>query len=172
MGSRFWVADHFETSSLNDPKMALKTIRSKVLHTINPKSQISISFLLYGQLFLSYGSFWEVHWMTHRGQRYPHICATGTPPPPPKCISLRFALQTFRVTENFEKSAPNDTKMTLNTKRSKVTHIQVPDFTVLLYGQPFLSCRPFWVHSMTPKWPWTLQGQTYCYGMMVIMVCQ
>ncbi len=40
-----------------------------------------------------------------------------------KCYLFRSKASRFRVTCHFGTSAPNDSKMTLNTKRSKVFHI-------------------------------------------------
>ena len=79
----------------------------------------------------------------------------------------------FRVTGHFEisTSAPNDPKMTLNTKRSKIRHIHVhvtttPDSQMslcfALWPASFeLIVRPFWdkCAQKPPKWPWTLKGQ-------------
>ncbi len=65
--------------------------------------------------------------------------------------------RSFRVTGHFEISALNDPKMTLNTKRSEVPHIHVTTtwsqkfHSILLYGQPFPSYRPFWDKCI--EWP-------------------
>ncbi len=94
--------------------------RSKVprIHdTSTPESQIS-------HLWVT-DHFIQEHWMTLKGQSYP-IYILLPPPSPMPCLS---------VTGHFETSAPNDPKMNLNTKRSKVPHIHgtnypwVPDFT-------------------------------------------
>ncbi len=62
--------------------------------------------------------------------------------------------------------------MTLNTKRSKVHHIQLFISTLELKISVCFTLR--WsvfelqailrqVHWMTPKWPWTIKGQRYPY---------
>ncbi len=60
----------------------------------------------------------------------------------PKFQSVCSLVSRFQVTGHFETSAPNNLKMTLNTKRPKVivTTTRVPTFQPnLFYGQPFLS---------------------------------
>ena len=80
MASHFSVTHHFEIGGPNDPKMTLKTKRSKVLHihvTITPKSQISLRVALWPAVFTLQAIFKQVHqitpkWpLTLKGQRYP-----------------------------------------------------------------------------------------------------
>ncbi len=75
----------------------------------------------------------------------------------------------FQVTGHFDTSAPNDPKMTLNTKRSKEPLIHVPSTPEPKISIHFaLQSAVFQVQAilrnaqqMTSKWPWTLQGQRY-----------
>ncbi len=69
-------------------------------------------------------------------------------------------------------SALNDPKMTLNPTRSKVLHIYVTSVPDSHISVPFSSTANGFrviqtilrnVYWMTPKWPWTLQGQMHTY---------
>ncbi len=68
----------------------------------------------------------------------------------PNFTPFGFTASRFRVTGQFETSALNDPKTTLNTKTSKVPHIHLtttptPKFhSISLHGQPILSYRPHW----------------------------
>ncbi len=86
----------------------------------------------------------------------------------PNFTPFRSTSNRFRDTGHFEKSAPNDLKMTRNTTRSKVPHkvkgtpyvwlvsIRLKFQSFSHYGQPFLSYRPFWEKctQMTLKCIW------------------
>ncbi len=50
---------------------------------------------------------------------------------------VMYCKQNNPVTGKFEKSAPNDPKMTLNTKRSKIPHRMSPKLTWALKGQRY-----------------------------------
>ncbi len=178
--SCFRVTGHLETSAPNDPKKNLNTKRWTVPHihvATTPEWQISLRFALRLAFIELWASLKQVHWITPKWpwtlkcQRY-HIYMLKV------SISLYDVFRRFRVTGHFETSAPNDSKITLNTERSKVTHIhakstRVPNFT------PFcstISCFRLTAHFETtapndPKWHWTLKGQTHphaCYNYLRI----
>ena len=99
--SCFWVAGHFKTSALNEPKMTLNTKRSKVPHihvTTTPESRISIRFAL--RTFSSHMPLLrQVDRVTPKWSSTlkgcaplgPHIYVTSTYE---STISLRFILRT------------------------------------------------------------------------------
>ncbi len=122
--------------------MALNTLYTHTLytHVTSTQTRKFQSFSLYGHPSSSYIPFWDkcTQWppkwrWTLIGQRYPIYMLQL--PPSPKIRSVLLYGQPFWVTGHFETSAPNDIKMTLNTKRSKMPHIiynnysRVPDFT-------------------------------------------
>ncbi len=107
---------------------------------------------------------------TLTGQRYPiYTYNTHTHTQSPKIHSVSLYRQPFSSAGHVETSAPNDPKMTFNTKGSKVPpyicyqYIRVPTFT------PFRSTASRFLvtgHSEKstpndPKWPWTLRGKRY-----------
>ena len=55
-----------------------------------------------------------------QGQRYPYLCCWY---PSPNFQSSSLYGQQLKITEHFQPRALNDSKMTLNTKRSGVSHI-------------------------------------------------
>ncbi len=86
--------------------------------------------------------------MTHSNVVKPHL----PPPPPPiyhrvpdmvyyyhgvPSFTVFCSMHScFRVTGNTETSVSNDPKMTLNTKRSKVSHLHINCEKTCFYGQP------------------------------------
>ncbi len=78
-----------------------------------------------------------------------HVCVTGVHE---SSISLHFTLRPaiFELQANFETSALNELKMTLNTEGKRYTiyvllvspSLKFQSF--MLYGQPFSSCKIFW----------------------------
>ncbi len=76
----------------------------------------------------------------------------------------------FWVTGHFETITLDDSKITLNPTRSNVPHICVPSIhesQILLrfvLRPAFFEIQAILRHmqQMTPKWPWTLQGQWCC----------
>ncbi len=113
-----------------------------------PNLKISPRFSLRPDIFKLQAILRQVHWMfpkwpwTLEVQTYPHILMLTTPE---FQISLgfEFALQLAVLSYNpYETSAPNDPKMTLNTKRSKV-----PDKHFTTFESHFfpLQNSHFWV---------------------------
>ncbi len=175
--SRFRLTGHFETSALNDPKETLNTKRPKVLYTgciSTLASQFSLCFALPLAIFELQAILRQVRRITPKwpwtllGQRYPIYM--WQLPPSPKFQSVSLYRQPFaRYTCQFETSAPNHPKVTINTKWKQIPHIHVT--TVLESQIPFrfalrlaifeLQAILKQVHQMTPKWPWTLNDQKY-----------
>ncbi len=87
-------------------------------------------------------------------------------PQTPNFTPFRSVVSCFLATGHIEASAPNDPKITLNSKMWKVPHIDITTIpeshfhSVSLYGQPFSTYRPF-RQGMTFKWHWTLKAQRY-----------
>ncbi len=86
----------------------------------------------------------------------------------PNFSPFRSSTSRFWLIEHFETSSPNYSKMTFNTTRSKVPHTcitSVPDSQISVrfaLQSAFVDLDILrQVHPMTPKWPWTLQGQRY-----------
>ena len=140
MASRFQVTDHDES------KIILTTIMSKVfhIHMTTTDSQISLHFTLRPAIFELHPISRWVHRMTPKWQRT--LKAKGTPymlqlPSTPKFNPFSSRAIRFRVKGHCETSALNDPKMTLNTKRSKISHIccvsipesQISPHVILLY---------------------------------------
>ncbi len=131
----FRVACHIEATAQNDPRMILNTTRSKVPHicsTDTPKSKFSLSFALRGEMFKMFEFFFIFSpFPTTLGPNLKnkcpewtqneeiHTCDTSTPE---SQISILFILWSpcFELQVILRKSTPNDSKMTLNTTRSKV----------------------------------------------------
>ncbi len=129
--TNLWVTDYFETSAANDPKMILNTKRSIVpiyvtayMGTmVSLESQISLRFALRLIFFFELQVILrQVYRMTPKwpstlkGQRYHYIHVRTTH----EFIPFPSMANRFRVTDHFKTSARNDSKMILNTKRSKV----------------------------------------------------
>ncbi len=90
----FRVNNHFETSSSNDPELALNTTRYKVKNTpyiLDYYSSVPCekSISLYGPLCFSYRSFWDKH-LNNMRSNVTHICSTSTHK---SRLSICFALQ-------------------------------------------------------------------------------
>ncbi len=136
-----------------------------------PKRHKFQSALIYEQRFWWYMPFWVkcTEWPQNdiwQDQRYPLYALL--PSLSPKFQSNSQFDQPFWLIEHFETSSPNYSKMTFNTTRSKVPHTcitSVPDsqISVRFALQPAFVDLDILrqVHPMTPKWPWTLQGQRY-----------
>ena len=122
---RFRVTCQFETTAPNEPKMTwtLKGQRYSIYISQLSPSRKFPSFSLHDQPFSSYMPVWDkctpqITLNTKRS-KVPRMHITTTPRVP-NLIPFRSTASRFWVTGKFETSAPNDLKMTLNTKRLKV----------------------------------------------------
>ncbi len=125
------------------------------------------------QHFMSYRPFWDKctrmmpKWLwILKGQKYPRIFSTTSIESE---ISIRFDLwpAVFGLHAIFETSAPNVSKMTLNTMRWSypICFVKVPNFNPFCPTVSLLSYRPFWhrctvlrqVCQSSSKWHWTLR---------------
>ncbi len=103
------------------------------------QSQISFRFALRTAPFELQAILRQVHWMTPNDVKRwkvkdtPHTCYNY--PRLPNFSLFRPSSSRFRVSGHYETSAPNDPKITLSTKRSKVPHLHVttiPESYILL----------------------------------------
>ncbi len=109
------------------------------------------SFLVTGHFEISALNDPKMTLNTERS-KIPHINITTTHVrPSAKCTTFSCMANPFRVIGHFETSALDDSKMPLNTKRSKIPHAHSittpglsPEFySLCLHGQLFLSYRTF-----------------------------
>ncbi len=157
------MKSHFEISPPDDLKRTLNTMRSKLPHIYSPSIHRVSNFTpcALPTSFEFWATLWQSHWMTTNDlQHYicvyvvPHICI---PIITKSQIPIRSTLWTaffelqatlrqlhqviskwptascFQVTGYFETRAPNALQSTLNTARTKVSHIcytNTPEFQV------------------------------------------
>ena len=162
-----------------DPKMTLGTAKSYISHircTSNPKSQILIRFSLRSSVFELLAILRRAQWMTPKGpwalQGYGYplygllvtIWSTNL-------NSICSITSRVGVTGHFETDAPNDSKLTLSTKRSKCTTYtfykspRVPGFTRFYSTASHFEVTGHFEKSAPndPKEPLTLKAQIYPY---------
>ncbi len=173
-GQLFCVNGHFETCTPNDPKITLTTKNPKVPQThfmTAHNSQILLRFSIWPAIFKLQAILRQGPWMTPKwpwtvkGTRY--TCYNLPPPPPPPVTNFtQFCSMAsrFRLACHFETSALNYPKMTINTKRSKVSHIccrstesQISLLFTLQKAVFELQAILRQVHWMAPKRFWTLK---------------
>ena len=173
--SMFWQSAKFKTrgKGLDDlflwlaiytqPRTCVKPynfIADKgIPYTYNNYPQIpNFAVSLYGQLFWVTGHFETSAvndpkmTLNTKRSNIPHMHITTVAE---SQISIRFTLRPaiFELQAILRQVHRWPPKVTLNTKRSKLPHIPMsPKFqSILLYGKPFLSYRPFW--DKCTKWP-------------------
>ncbi len=146
MTSHFRNAGHFETSALNDSKLTLDPIRSKLPYTRITSvrdSQISLRFAVRPAFFEIQAILRQVHLMTPNWpwtlQRQIVLYLYNNCPRVSNFTPFRSMTSRFGVTGHFETRAPNDLKMTLSTTRSKVHHICVNSVPWVPNFGPFCS---------------------------------
>ncbi len=130
--------------------------RSKVLHicsctSTTTKTQMSIHFPV-RPAFSCYRHQMTPKWPSR--SKVSHICPNTISKSE---ISIRFASR-FRVTGRFETSTPNETKITLNTARSKTPHIRYTSTSWVQNITPFRSTDiRFWLschfETTAPNYP-------------------
>ncbi len=111
--------------------------------------------------------------MTPQGQRYTVYELLVSPSPIFQLF--RSTASRFWVTGHYETSAPNDPQMTLRSNAPRVcaTSVSESQLSVCFALRPaFLELQAILrqVHWMTPKWPWTLQGQLYSIYVLLVSV--
>ncbi len=139
----------------------MNTTRSKVPHigvTSIPESQISVSFALRPDVLKVHAILRKVHQMTKKwpwtlqGQRYPIYVLLEYCPWVPNFSRFPSTTSCFRVLGQFETSALNDPKMTLDTTRSNTPHIYVtgtPPPPNSKFNSPHFALSPFCLWDTT-----------------------
>ena len=134
-----------------------------VLHL--PSSRKFHSISLHGYPFSNYRQFWDkcTEWTHNNPEQKDTPKYRYQLPRSPTFTPFHSTFSHFGVTCHFETSAPNKPKMTLNTKRSKVSHILMriyltlspnfhPVYFALWLAMFELPATLTQVHPMIPKW--------------------
>ncbi len=158
----------FETSAPDDTKITLNATRTKGLliwFTSLFRSTDGSRFWVNGQFQICTQSDAK---LPLKSQCLRHVIYVALAP-----AELKFHFHPkpccFGDAGHFEKSEPNDLKMILNTKRSKVPHMLSRSSrsskrqSVSLYSQPFFELQTILkqLYQIILKWSWNLQGQKY-----------
>ncbi len=118
------VAEYFETSEQNDPKLpsTLQCERYPIYFLLVTLSVESRCVSLYNQPLLSHRLFQSVTNETnleYHKVKVPHTVLLLLPSPKIPSVSA----SRFRATGHFKTSVPNDPRTTVNTTRSKASHM-------------------------------------------------